>query len=345
MTDAIDLRSDTVTRPTAGMREAMFKAPVGDDVFGEDPSVNALQDMAADILGREAALFVPSGTMANQIAIKVQTRPGDEVIVEAHAHPFNSESGAGAVISGVQFQTIPGRRGLLDPDRIRPALRPDDPHFPPSRLVCIENTHNRGGGSVYPLDCVASIRDVCQTAGLALHMDGARLFNACEASGVEPRRYAELCDTVSFCLSKGLGAPVGSLLVGDRDLIHEARRWRKLLGGGMRQAGILAAAGLYALEHHVERLAEDHRNAKTLATGLASLEGLAIDLNEVETNIVIFQVVRPDMDAYSLFERLWREGVLVLPFGPDRVRAVTHLDVSPADIEQALAVFARVLGE
>lgn len=342
MSDLIDLRSDTVTRPTPGMREAMFKARVGDDVFGEDPSVNALEEKAADILGLQAAIFAPSGTMANQIAIKVLTRPGDEVILEAGSHPFNFESGAAPVISSVQLHPLPGRRGLLAPEQIEAAVRPPvDPHFAPSRLVCLENTHNRGGGTVYNLERVAAIRATAQRHNLAMHLDGARLFNACAAKGLKPSLYAEHFETVSFCLSKGLGAPVGSVLVGDQAVISEARRWRKLLGGGMRQAGFLAAAGIYALDHHVGRLAEDHENARILAQGLARIEGLTINPEEVETNIVIFQIVRPGRGAPALADQLKQEGVLVLAIGPDRVRAVTHLDVSRQDILAALEAFTK----
>jgi len=343
MPDLIDLRSDTVTKPTPAMRRAMFEAPVGDDVFGEDPTVNALQEKAADLLGREAALFVPSGTMANQLAIKVLTRPGDEVLLESGSHPFNFESGAAAVISGVQLHPLPGRRGLLSPDQIAAAVRPDDPHFPPTRAVVLENTHNRGGGSVYPLAAIAAIGATAKGKGLVMHLDGARLFNACAAAGVKPAEYARHFETVAVCLSKGLGAPVGSVLAGSNVLIHQARRWRKVLGGGMRQAGILAAAGVYALDHHVQRLAQDHENAKLLAHGLAEIPGLALDPDEVETNIVIFQVTRPDLTAPDLAGRLKAEGVLVLAVGPDRIRAVTHLDVDTAGIRRATEVMAEVM--
>jgi len=343
MPDLIDLRSDTVTKPTPAMRRAMFEAPVGDDVFGQDPTVNALQEKAAALLGHEAALFVPSGTMANQLAIKILTRPGDEVLLEAGSHPFNFESGAAAVISGVQLHPLPGRRGLLSPEQITAAVRPDDPHFPPTRAVVLENTHNRGGGTVYPLAAVAAVRAAAQEKGLVMHLDGARLFNACAATGVKPAEYARHFETVSFCLSKGLGAPVGSVLAGSRDLIHQARRWRKVLGGGMRQAGILAAAGLYALDHHLQRLAQDHENAKLLAQGLTEIQGLVLDPDEVETNIVIFQVTRPGLTAPDLAARLKAEGVLVLAMGPDRIRAVTHLDVDTAGIRRAIEVMAEVM--
>ncbi|MFH1139023.1 MAG: low-specificity L-threonine aldolase [Pseudomonadota bacterium] len=343
MNDPIDLRSDTVTRPTPGMREAMFKAAVGDDVFREDPTVNALEEKAAARLGKEAALFVTSGTMANQIAIKILTQPGDEVIVEEGAHPFMYEAAAAGIISSVQLRPLPGKRGLLSPAQILDAIRPDDVHHPPTRLVCVENTHNRGGGAIYPLGLVEEIAVGAKGRGLFLHLDGARLFNACVASGRSPAEYARWFDTVSFCLSKGLGAPVGSLLVGGRDLMAKARRWRKVLGGGMRQAGFLAAAGLYALDNQVERLAEDHGNAGFLAQGLAEIEGLTINPDEVETNIVIFRVAKKGLTAPALVEGLKKEGVLMLAVGPDRIRAVTHLDVDRAGMETALKKTAGIM--
>lgn len=343
MSDWIDLRSDTVTRPTPAMREAMAKAPVGDDVFGEDPTVNALQEKAADLLGREAALFVPSGTMANQLAIKLLTHLGDSILIDADSHPFNYESGAAAVVSGVQINTLPGRRGLLSPAQIAPAVRRDNVHYAPTAAVFLENSHNRGGGAVYPIDTIAAIRTEADSFGLAMHLDGARLFNACAATGVKPADYAQFFDTVSFCLSKGLGAPVGSMLAGDRDRIAQAVRWRKMLGGGMRQVGILAAAGIYALDHHVERLVEDHENARFLARQLAQMNGIEIDPTEVETNIVIFRITRPGLTPEALCDRLKSRGLLLIPFGSDRVRAVTHLDVHRADIERATEIMASAL--
>ncbi|MEW6266019.1 MAG: low-specificity L-threonine aldolase [Thermodesulfobacteriota bacterium] len=342
---AIDLRSDTVTKPTPAMRQAMFEAEVGDDVFGEDPTVNALEAKAAEMLGHEAALFTPSGTMSNQIAIKVLTKPGDEVIMAADAHPFMFESGAPAVISAVQVRTLPSRRGQISAEQVESVIRPKNVHHPPSRLVCLENTSNRGGGSVYPLEAILAVTATARRHQLSLHLDGARIFNACAASGLAPSDYARHFDTVSFCLSKGLGAPVGSILVGGREVIAEARRWRKLLGGGMRQAGILAAAGLYALEHHVRRLAEDHENAKILAQGLARLKGLEFDPTEVETNIIIFRVVKPGLSAPALADRLKARSVLVLPTGPEYIRVVTHLDVNRDDIHPALKVFAEVISD
>jgi threonine aldolase len=339
----VDLRSDTVTRPTPAMRAAMAEAPVGDDVFGEDPTVNALQEMAAGLLGKEAALFVPSGTMANQIAIRILTDPGDEVLLDAQSHPISSESGAAAVISSVTFRPLPGHRGLLSPEQVRAAVRPENIHYAPARLCCLENTHNQGGGSVYALETVAAIRETAADLGLSIHLDGARLFNACAATGHAPSDYARHADTVSFCLSKGLGAPVGSILAGSRGLMKKALRWRKVMGGGMRQAGILAAGGIYALTHHVARLAEDHENAAVLAQGLAGLRGLEVRPEEVETNIVIFRVTRPGLGAAEFVRRLAARQVLMLPFGPDAVRAVTHLDVNRAGMETAIQAARAVL--
>ncbi|MBW2084765.1 MAG: low-specificity L-threonine aldolase [Deltaproteobacteria bacterium] len=345
MPSPVDLRSDTVTKPTPEMREVMAKAPVGDDVFGEDPSINALQEKAADLLGLEAALFVPSGTMANQIAIKVLTRPGDEVILEVGSHPFNFESGAAAVISSVQLRTLTGKRGLLEPEQFERAIRPDDIHYTPTRAFCLENTHNRGGGSIYPLEMVAAVRKVADAHGIVMHLDGARIFNACVATGLKPADYAQYFETVAFCLSKGLGAPVGSIIAGDKTIIKEALRWRKVFGGAMRQAGILAAAGIYALDHNVDRLAEDHANARFLAQRLAELDGIEIDPAEVETNIIIFKITHPRLNAPELTERLKAREVLVLPVSPDSIRAVTHLNVDRKGVERALETIKMVIKE
>ena len=304
----IDLRSDTVTKPTPAMRQAMAEAEVGDDVFGEDPTVNALQEKVAELLGKEKALFVPSGTMANQLAIKAQTQPGDEVILEATSHPFNFEGGAGAVLSGVQFNCLQGHRGILEASQVEEAIRPLDHHFPVSRLVCLENTHNRGGGSIYPLKNIIEISQLAKAKGLLVHLDGARLWNASVATGIKPREYAHWADSVSVCLSKGLGAPVGSLVAGSTAFIERVHRFRKMFGGGMRQAGILAAAGIYALDHHLDRLAEDHANAKRLAQGLSELKGVSIDPDQVETNIVIFDVTPSGMTASQATESMKDNG-------------------------------------
>ena len=338
----VDLRSDTVTKPTAAMRKAMAEAEVGDDVFEEDPTVNLLQERVAELLGKEASLFVPSGTMANQISIRTHTVPGDEVIIEADSHPVLSEVAAAAALSGVQFRTIHGRRGILTAEQVAEAVRIPDIHRPVSRLVCLENTHNFGGGTIYPLEEIWRIREVADRFGLAMHLDGARLLNACVATGIPPSEYARPFDSVSLCLSKGLGAPVGSMIAGSKEFIARARKNRKMFGGGMRQVGILAAAGLYALEHHVERLAEDHFHARLLAEALAELPGIRLDPREVETNIVIIDISPSGMDPREAQKRLRELGVLVLPFGKGRLRAVTHLDVDREGIQRAIHAFRRV---
>lgn len=339
----IDLRSDTVTKPTPEMHKAMFAAMVGDDVFGEDPTVNALQEKAARLLGKEAALFVASGTMANQLSIKAHTQPGDEVIIEAGAHAMNFEGGAGAVVSGVQFFGIPGNRGIFDAAQVEAAIRIDDVHFPVSRLIVIENTHNRGGGAVFPLSKIHPIRELATQRGLRMHMDGARLWNACVAAGISPAEYAEPFDSVSVCLSKALGCPVGSLVVGSKDFIKRVHRFRKMVGGGMRQAGFLAAAGIYALDHHIDRLEEDHRKAKKMAEGLANVKNVLIRQEEVETNILFFDVSRAERTAHEVTADLRKKGVLVHPTAKTRIRCVTHMDVSFADIDQALHVIEGVM--
>lgn len=342
MNPFIDLRSDTVTQPTPAMRKAMAAAEVGDDVFGEDPTVNQLQERAAELVGCEAALFVPSGIMANQLAIRALTQPGDEVIIEAQAHIFHYEAGAGGALSGVQFYCFPGVRGILEAGQVAEVIRTDEYYLPPTRLICLENTHNRGGGTIYPLDKIQAIAQVARKRGVSLHLDGARIFNASVATGIPAAGYAKPFDTVSFCLSKGLGAPVGSLICTTADRIPLLRRLRRMYGGGMRQAGILAAAGLYALEHHIERLAEDHFHAKKLAKALAELQGVSINPDHVETNIIVFNIAKTRYTPPQAVEALKKEGVLVVPFGKTLLRAVTHLNVSLKDIEKAIAVFCKV---
>ena len=339
----IDLRSDTVTRPTPAMREAMARAEVGDDVYGEDPTVARLEERSADLLGKEAALFVPSGTMANQIALGVLARGGDEVVCEAGAHCFAFEGGALAALWGVQARTILGERGVLDPVAVEAAIRPDDPHYPRTRAVAIENTHNRGGGKAWSLAAVRAVGDVAARRGLALYMDGARLLNAVVATGTSARDYAAPATLASMCFSKGLGAPVGSVLAGPRPLIQEGRRLRKRLGGGMRQAGILAAAGLFALEHHVARLVEDHAHAARLGDLLSQLPGARLQF-PVETNLLF--VAFEGRSAAELSGRFRQAGVLCNPEGsrPELVRFVTHLDVSASDIEEAARRVAAVVG-
>lgn len=344
MTKIIDLRSDTVTKPTPAMRQAMVEAEVGDDVFGEDPSVNALQQKVANLLGKEAALFVASGTMGNQLCIKTHTEPGTEVIIEAGAHPFNFEAGSSAALAGVQFYTIKGDRGVMDAAQIEEAIRPTtDHHFAPTRLICIENTHNRGGGKIYPLEKIIEIRKVADRHGIAMHLDGARLMNACVATGIKPAEYAQYFESVSICLSKGLGAPVGSVIAGSAKFIDKAHWYRKMYGGGMRQAGILAAAGLYALEHHIDRLAEDHENAKILAQGLSTIKGIRLDPHCVETNIVIFDVAETGKTSREVAAKLREHGVLFTFFGKSAMRGVTHLDVTRKDIEEAIEIVRKVL--
>ena len=339
----IDLRSDTVTRPTAGMHQAMFAAIVGDDVFGEDPTVNGLQEKAARLLNKEAAIFVASGTMGNQLSIKAHTQPGDEVIIEGGAHAMNFEGGAGAVLSSVQFFAIPGNRGIFDASQVEAAIRIDDVHFPVSRLVVIENTHNRGGGSVFPLDKILKIRELASQRGLRMHMDGARLWNACVATGISPAQYAAPFDSVSVCLSKALGCPVGSLILGSKDFIKRVHRFRKMVGGGMRQAGFLAAAGIYALDHHIDRLEEDHRKAKKMAQGLANIKNVGINPGEVETNILFFDVSRAEKTAQEVVASCRVKGVRLHPTAKTRIRCVTHLDVSFDDIDRALMVIEGVM--
>lgn len=335
---SIDLRSDTVTRPSVAMRAAMAAAEVGDDVYGEDPTVNALQVAAAARVGKEAALFVPSGTMANQAAIRALTRHGDLVLASEGAHVLRYESGAAAALSGVQVATI-GRDGLFDADDVRRAITPPDHHNPPTSLVTVENTQNAAGGRVFPWETLDGVVRVARERGLKLHLDGARLFNAEVASGIAAARWAAPFDTVAFCFSKGLGAPVGSVVCGSAQLVDRLHRIRKMLGGGMRQAGILAAAALHALEHNVSRLADDHANARRLADGLV---GCGIQLiRPPETNIVLFA---PPRGVERFGTALRAAGVLVNEMAPGRFRAVTHLDVSRDDVEDALTRIVRAVG-
>jgi threonine aldolase len=336
----IDLRSDTVTRPSEAMRRAIADAEVGDDVFGEDPTVRRLELRGAELLGKEAALFVPSGTMANQLALLVHCRPGDEVVVSEGAHCAWYESGAGAALAGVQF-VVAGSGPLFTPEALAAALKPPVYYYPRSRLVALENTHNRAGGRVLPQDGVRAVAALARARGLAVHLDGARILNASVASGIAPAALAEPADTVSLCLSKGLGAPVGSLLAGPRDLVLAAHRFRKMLGGGMRQAGVLAAAGLYALEHNVRRLAQDHAHARLFAQAAAQAKGLTV--HTPDTNIVLVDLPGDPQEAPAerFAARCEARGVRLSVFGPTRLRAVTHLDVSEAQAREAGAVVAR----
>lgn len=336
----IDLRSDTVTRPTPEMRRAMAEAEVGDDVFGEDPTVRRLEEKAAAMLEKEAALFVPSGTMGNQVAIHVHTRPGSEVIAEARSHVIDWELAAMAALSGCLPRPVPAPRGRLTWALIEPALSPPVYYRAPTALIVLENTHNMAGGTVLPLAAVDEITREAHRRGLPVHLDGARIFNAAAALGTPASRLAAGCDSVMFCLSKGLSAPVGSLLLGTRDFIAEARRVRKLFGGGMRQVGVLAAAGLVALETMPDRLAEDHVRARRLAEGLAAVPGFRIDPAAVETNIVIVELETGD--AAQLVAALREEGVLAVPVGKREVRFVTHREVGHAEIDAAVAAARRV---
>ena len=342
----IDLRSDTVTQPSPAMRQAMLEADVGDDVFGEDPSINRLQEMAAHLLGKEAALFVPSGTMANQIAIKTHTQPGDEIIMERTSHPFNSESGGLAALSGVQVNLLDGQRGVLSAQQVAPVIHSgEDIHHAPSRLICLENTHNRGGGTVYPLANIQGLSTLARERRLGMHLDGARLLNACVASGRSAADYTQYFDSCTLCLSKGLGAPVGSLIAGTADFIKRALRYRKMFGGGMRQAGFLAAAGIFALQHNVDRLSEDHQHAKLLAERIVGATGVQLNPHEVETNIVYFQLdPQARCDAKQLEQAMQQRGVLAFAPTPSTVRLVTHLDVTRQQVEQAATVICELLG-
>ncbi len=340
----IDLRSDTVTKPTDGMRRAMASAEVGDDVYGEDPTVNRLQETVAALLGKKAALFVPSGTMANQLAIRAQTQPGQEIIAESKAHIVRYEQGAAGALAGVQLHWVVGDRGIMSPDQVEAAIRPKDPYSIQTALICLENTHNAGGGTIYPLATIERIRTVAATHGIPMHLDGARLFNAVAATTLPPASYAAHFETVSVCLSKGLGAPAGSLLTSnDTTLIDKAKRFRRMYGGAMRQAGILAAAGLYALDHHVGRLKDDHDHAKKLARRLQQIPSVSINPQHVDTNIVIFDVVGHRLSPPALVAALKQEGVLINAIGGTSFRAVTHLDVSAKQIDKAADIFARVL--
>jgi threonine aldolase len=331
----IDLRSDTVTHPTPAMREAMATAEVGDDVFGDDPTVNRLEAMAARIVGKEAAVFVASGTMGNLVALLSHCKRGDEAIVGSETHMLYYEVGAAAGLGGVQLRPVPNdRQGRLDPKDVEAMIRGQDIHYPRTSLVCLENTHNRCGGAVLTAADTAAVARVAHDHGAAVHVDGARIFNAAVALGVPAASLVEEADSISFCLSKGLSAPVGSLVCGSGEFVERARKSRKMLGGGMRQVGVLAAPGIVALEGMVERLQEDHENARLLAQGLADIEGIDIEPEAVQTNIVIFDV--PEQKVLPLCAGLAKAGVLALPHGPGDIRMVTHYGVSRQDIEEAL---------
>lgn len=339
----IDLRSDTVTKPSPAMRRAMADAEVGDDVYGEDPTVNALQEEVADLFGKEAALFVPSGTMANQISIKAQTQPGDEVIIHPSAHIIRAESGAGAAISGVQFRPVGNADGTMAVEKVVEAIQGDDnPHFAPTRLVCMENTHNFAGGSILPLDSIAAVSAAVRERGLRMHLDGARVMNAAVALDVQPERIAAHFDSATLCFSKGLGAPVGSVILGGRKFIGRCLRYRKMFGGGLRQAGILAAAARHALRHHVARLAEDHVNARHLAEAIDHHPHLHLCYGFPETNLVFFSCDHPRVNLENLVGELGNRGIALGMVG-GVARAVTHLDVTHQDMVATVAAMGEIL--
>lgn len=336
----IDLRSDTVTTPSAAMRRAISEAEVGDDVFEGDPTVKKLEDRVAKILGHEAALYVPSGTMANQVSLRMLTSPGDEILCERGTHIVNYEVAAASALSGVQLTPIDAPNGILTPDLIEPFIRPENIHHPNTAVIAVENTHNRAGGRVYPMELLRDIGDLARKNSLKYYLDGARIWNAAAFHGVSPSAIAEEFDAVSVCFSKGLGAPVGSAIVSSRDMIKKARRIRKMLGGGMRQVGIIAAAALYALENNFRRIAEDHRRAGILATRLAESGIFEIDPHEVQTNIVVIGLPA-QLKLDTFIDKLKSNGLLVVPFGRARIRAVAHLNVDDNDISRAAEILVE----
>ena len=342
MLKVIDLRSDTVTRPSEAMRRIIASAEVGDDVFGDDPTVKHLEQKVSEILGKESALFVPSGTMANQVALRTLCEAGDEVICERKMHIVNYEVASASALLGIMLSPYDGKRGRLSPEQVRLAVRPYNIHHPHTRLVALENTHNGAGGTVLDLDYIASIEKVVKENSLYFYLDGARIWNAAVALEVEPKDIARPFNLVSVCFSKGLGAPVGSAVCGDRMFIDKARRVRQMMGGGMRQVGIIASAALYALKNNFERLKEDHVRAKKLACGLEAIDGVSIKADGVETNIVIFKI---DVPVARFVQNARKMGLLLVPFGPDLVRAVTHLDISDDDVSTAVEIIGKALSD
>lgn len=338
----IDLRSDTVTRPSEAMRQYMASAEVGDDVLGDDPTVIQLEKKVAELFGKEAALFVPSGTMGNQVAIRALSQPGEEIICEEGCHIFNYEAAAGAALSGLLFHVVRGVRGVFTAADIAPLIRGGDVHSPRTSIVTIENTHNHAGGTVFPIDGMQSIRQLADDNRLSVHLDGARIWNAHVATGIPLLEYGQFADTINVCFSKGLGAPIGSAVIGERELIVAARRIRKMFGGGMRQVGILAAGAIYALDHNIARLAEDHDNAWYLAESLSEIEDLYIDLDSVQTNIVVISVEKSGRPVSDIVAALKEKGVLAIPFGRSKIRCVTHLDVNRGDITETIKIFREV---
>lgn len=335
----IDLRSDTVTKPDQGMLEAMFSSQLGDDVYGEDPTVNALQEKCAKLTGMEAALYVPSGVMSNQLAIKAHTTDGNEVILDAESHIFNYETAGGAVISRIQMLPLRGKNGLLDADDIEPFIRPVEYHFPETTLICIENTHNRSGGTIHSIEKIKNISALAKKHDIKLHMDGARIFNAIAETGISLKEYTSHLDSISICFSKGLGAPVGSILCGTKDVIKIARKWRKMLGGGMRQVGILAAAAIYALDNNVERLKTDNDRAKSFAKAMHESGNFEVDLDKVQTNLLIFKSKKYSQDEF--IARMKEKGILTSSGSYDFLRIVFHKDLSEEDVEKAMKEFMK----
>ena len=341
----IDLRSDTVTQPSEAMRQAMANAPVGDDVIDVDPTVEKLQDTIAEILGKPAAMFMPSGTMTNQVAVRLHCNPGDEFICESGCHIYNYEQGGFAQLSGLVAKTVTGPGSVMLLEQLDGLVHPDNEHSVHTRLVCLENTHNRGGGTVLPYDGVVEICEWAHQNGLKTHLDGARLFNAVVASGIEADQWAQHFDTISVCFSKGLGAPVGSALVGDREMIYDMRRHRKLFGGGMRQSGVIAAGALFAIENQVSRLAEDHHTAQIIAAAVSTIDEFHLEPEQVDTNIVLFRINRDICSAQEMCDALYQAGVWVLPFSREHVRAVTHLHITTEQAESASRVIQQVAHE
>ena len=337
----IDLRSDTLTKPSDDMRKAMYEAEVGDDVFKEDPTVNKLEEYTAELLGKDAALYVPSGMMGNQICLNVLTNPGDEVICETDAHIFNYESGSPAMLSGIQLMPVKGSLGVMTTEQVEPLIRPKDAYYMPrTKVIEVENTHNRAGGTIHPIENIIALKELAKKHNLYYHLDGARLWNASVETGITVKEYASHFDTVSCCLSKGLGAPVGSVIAGTKEFIKEAFRVRKSWGGGMRQVGILAAAGLYALQNNIERLKEDHRRAKYLAERINDLKNLEININSVHTNILLFKPLT--MTVSEAMIKCKENGLLVIQGTVDTLRAITHLDVNDVDVEKAAGILVEV---
>lgn len=335
----IDLRSDTVTKPSRPMLEAMMRAEVGDDVFGEDPTVNKLQQTIASMFGKEGALFVPSGTMGNEVCVKVHTQPGDEIIVDEDSHIFVYETAAPSMLSGVQMKPIPNQKGVITAQQIMKAIRPKVYWMPRTKLICLENTHGRSGGSVFPIDEMKKIQEVALEHHISVHLDGARLWNASVATGIPVGDYAQYVDSLSVCFSKGLGAPVGSIIIGSKGFVEEARKYRKLFGGGMRQVGILAAAALFALDHNIDRLKEDHAKARTFAVELTGLSTLKVAPDDVHTNMVILETNNTGKSQSEVLDLLKSKGVLLTPERASSIRAVFHLDVTVEEVKQAIEVF------